>query len=176
MEKSTDLVGGGRLYMTGEGGRVRFLAEREADGRGLYKVWLTGGEKGRCLLGTLAPEGKLLRLNRTLSAGELQRAGCWPVSGGEAVLTYSFGEKPEWYCEDHPDRMVRDAVIAGELKKPALCRKNKDGFQLAVPFLKNQPIACESIASVGSVKTIGNQRYIVWKFDRNGEMKTKTEK
>ena len=72
-----DMSGGGTLSVREDGLRVYLEARREADGLGLYKVWLTGRGSGRFLLGTLAPEGEGLRLRRNLSRTQLEMADCW---------------------------------------------------------------------------------------------------
>ena len=86
-----EMRGGGRLNFRQEGGGIRFTAERQKDGGGLYKVWLRGERGGEYLLGTLIPEGELLRLNRRVSRQELERRGCWPAAGAEVRLAYAFG-------------------------------------------------------------------------------------
>ena len=94
MEQRMEMAGGGTLLLRQEGPRVRLEAERPADGKGLYKVWLHGDRGGKLLLGTLVPEGGCLRLSRTLSVGELERAGCWPGFRVEAPLAFAFsGER-----------------------------------------------------------------------------------
>ena len=84
MERKLDMRGGGTLTLRLDGTRVQLDAVRPRDDRGLYKVWLLGQRGGRMLLGTMAPEGNVLRLRRTISQGELERAGCWPAAGAEA--------------------------------------------------------------------------------------------
>ena len=61
MEQKWQMQGGGTLTLSQEGNRVRLEAERPEDSQGLYKVWLTGAQGGRLLLGTLAPERGALR-------------------------------------------------------------------------------------------------------------------
>lgn len=62
------------------------LSLREA---GICKLWLVG-ERGRLLLGTLAPEGEALTLKRRFSVGEAKRAGAWPPVGVESMLLWDF--------------------------------------------------------------------------------------
>lgn len=95
VEQRMEMVGGGTLLLRQEGPRVRLEAERPSDGRGLYKVWLHGDRGGKLLLGTLVPEGDRLRLSRTLSVGELERAGCWPDFRVEAPLAFTFLRRGE---------------------------------------------------------------------------------
>ena len=96
MERRLEMAGGGTLTLNREGAYVRLEAQRAADGRGLYKVWLLGGQGRRMLAGTLAPEEGKLRLQRRLSVGQLEQEGCWPVEGAEAVLAFSFERKGAW--------------------------------------------------------------------------------
>ena len=91
-----DMSGGGTLSIREDGLRVYLEARREADGLGLYKVWLTGRGSGRFLLGTLAPEGERLRLRRNLSRTQLEMADCWPVAGAESKLAFSFARNGGW--------------------------------------------------------------------------------
>ncbi|MCI9157167.1 MAG: hypothetical protein HFF44_09585, partial [Lawsonibacter sp.] len=52
MEEQMEMRGGGTLTLRQDGPRVHLEAERPADGRGLYKVWLHGDQGGKLLLGT----------------------------------------------------------------------------------------------------------------------------
>lgn len=174
MERKLEMRGGGVLTMRQEGTRVCLEAERPPDGRGLYKVWLTGQRGGRMLLGTLAPEGKTLKLRRVVSQGELERAGCWPLVGAEAPLAFSFsngagGER--WYRESHPERLISDAVLQGQFKGPMLCRKEKEGFRLAYPFRTGAPLALESLFCLARVEQLEGRPHLVWIFDREGHPK-----
>ena len=117
MEQKWQMQGGGTLTLSQEGNRVRLEAERPEDSQGLYKVWLTGAQGGRLLLGTLAPERGALRLRRTLSVGELERAGCWPPQGAQAPLAFPFSASERWYREQHPEQLVRDPVLKKRLKR-----------------------------------------------------------
>ena len=91
LEQRIALAGGlGSLTLREEGPRLWARAELPDDGRGLYKVWLTG-RNGRALLGTLVPEsGGRLAAERTFTADALRRQGTWPVTGGTAEHTFSF--------------------------------------------------------------------------------------
>ncbi len=106
--------------------------------RGLYKVWLRGGGKGRLLLGTLVPEGGELVLSRTLSRRTLEDAGCWPVAGGRAVMAYPFTEESagEWYWEEEPWKLVSDPVLVQAARSwgPLLVQRGGEEVRLAASF------------------------------------------
>jgi len=165
-----EMRGGGVLRLRQEGPRVHMEAERPEDGRGLYKVWLHGDQGGKLLLGTLAPEGGRLRLRRTLSVGELERAGCWPQFRAAAVLSFSFQEREPggWYCERKPDRLVSDPVLKGQLNCSMLCRRSGEGFSLAAPFRTNCPIPLTALFCLARVERRNGQPHLVWSFDREG--------
>lgn len=171
MEQNWTMKGGGTLTLQQDGPRVRLVAQRPSDGRGLYKVWLKGERGKRFLLGTLAPEGKMLRLQRTVSSSELERAGCWPPTGVEAPLSFSFPAEERWYREQDPQRLVSDRVISGQIKGAMLCRKETDGFFLAAPFRPEGPVALESIICLAQMEQMEGRPHLVWKFDRAGRPK-----
>ena len=62
-------------------------------------------------LGTLLPEGNVLRLRRTFSVERLRSQGCWPVTGGRVQMTYAFtGQSAAapprgWKELDHPETL-----------------------------------------------------------------------
>lgn len=163
--------GGGVLTLRQEGPRVHLDAQRPADGRGLYKVWLHGEQGGKLLLGTLAPEGGRLRLCRTLSVGELERAGCWPRFRAEAPLAFAFGGQPGWYCEGCPGRLVADSVLKERLQGSMLCRRGPDGFSLADPFRVDRPVRLAPLICLSRVERWNGQAHLVWDFDREGRPK-----
>jgi len=171
MEQRLDMRGGGTLILQQDGPRVRLTAERRQDERGLYKVWLTGRSGGRFLLGTLIPEGNMLRLKRTLSQGELERAGCWPPAGAEAPLAFPFSTEERWYCEQHPERFTSDPIIRRRMTGPMLCRKERGGVRLAAPFRTDGPVALEILFCLAKPETLEGKTYLVWTFDREGKPK-----
>ena len=71
------------------GDRAELTMEVPGPGQGLYRGYALG-EGGQMDLGTLLPEGGGRRLHRTVPVAELRKRGCWPVTGGMAVLTYAF--------------------------------------------------------------------------------------
>ena len=162
--------GGGSLTLRRDGPRVVLEAERPLDGRGLYKVWLHGDRGGRLLLGTLAPERGALRLRRVLSVGELERAGCWPQFRAEAPLAFSFeAQGGKWYCEQHPERLLADPVLRGQVQGPMLCRKEEGGFSLSAPFRADRPMPLSALFCLARVERREGRAHLVWTFDREGQ-------
>lgn len=171
MEQRLDMRGAGTLVLRQEGPRIHLEASRPEDGRGLYKVWLTGQKGGRLLLGTMAPEGAGLRLKRTLSLGELERAGCWPLTGAETILAFPFSSAERWYCEQHPEQLTDDPVLRRQLKSPMLCRRGRDGFWLAAPFRTDSPVALEALFCLARMESLEGRPHLVWSFDEKGRPK-----
>lgn len=165
--------GGGTLSLRHEGPRVHMEAERPADGLGLYKVWLHGDQGGRLLLGTMVPENGALRLRRSLSLGTLERAGCWPQFWAEAPLAFAFTGQGggHWYCEQHPECMVADPVLRGQLEGSMLCKREKGGFSLAAPFRTDRPIPLSALFCLAQVERWNGQLHLVWSFDQEGRPK-----
>lgn len=168
MAEQMAMEGGGTLALRQDGPRVRLEAEREADGRGLYKVWLRGRQGGRLLLGTLTPEGDRLRLCRTLSRGELERSGCWPVAGAEAPLAFPFQSAERWRCEGDPGRLLADPILKRQVRGSMLCRRGREGFRLAAPFRTDCPVALESLFCLARVERLEGRPHLVWSFDQKG--------
>lgn len=173
MEERLAMRGGGTLVLRQEGMKVQLQAERPSDGRGLYKVWLHGDQGGKLLLGTLAPEGGVLRLRRTLSVGALEQAGCWPQFWAEAPLAFPFAvqEGGSWYCEQHPERLVSDPVLKGQLKGSMLCRKGEGAFSLADPFRTDRPLRLNALFCLSQVERWEGRPHLVWTFDQEGRPK-----
>lgn len=173
MEERLTMGGGGTLTLRQDGLNVRMEAERTADGRGLYKVWLHGERGGKLLLGTLAPEGGRLRLRRTLSVDALEQAGCWPSFRVEAPLAFAFDCPPDrgWYCEQHPDRLVRDPVLKAVLTGPILCRRGERGFSLSLPFRTDRPLRLCALFCLARIERLEGRFRLVWDFDSQGDPK-----
>ena len=150
-----------------EGALVRVEAVRPNDGRGLYKVWLHG-QGGRLLLGTLAPEGDGLRLRRRLWRSELERSGCWPVTGGETVLVFAF-ERDSWKREEHPERLLRDGVLQETVRgRPTLLRRREGGFCLAAHFDPVRPFPLVPLFCLAKIQRVEGKSCAVFYFDREG--------
>lgn len=165
-----EMRGGGTLRLRQEGPKIRMEAERPEDDRGLYKVWLHSDRGGKLLLGTLAPDKGRLTLRRTLSVGELERAGCWPQFWAEAPLAFPFDRagRGKWYCEQHPERMLADPVLKEQVTGPMLCRKEEEGFLLAAPFRTDGPVAMVPLFCLARVERWRGGPHMVWEFDRSG--------
>ena len=178
MEERLNMGGGGVLTLRQEGPQVHMKAERPADGKGLYKVWLHGDQGGQLLLGTLVPENGTLRLGRTLSVGTLERAGCWPRFRAEAVLAFAFGAPSggRWYCEQHPDRLVADPVLRARLRGAMLCRRGEEGFSLSAPFRTDRPVSLAALFCLARVERREGQLHMVWEFDSEGNPKVPHKK
>ena len=165
--------GSGTLTLRQEGPRIHMDAQRPADGKGLYKVWLHGDHGGKFLLGTLVPENGLLRLHRTLAIDTLDRAGCWPRFRAEASLAFAFtGQNgSRWYCEHHPDHLVADPLLKEQLKDAMLCRREQDCFSLAAPFRTDRPMCLPALFCLSQVERWNGQLHLVWHFDSHGQPK-----
>lgn len=173
MEEQLTMRGGGVLTVRQDGLKVHMDAVRPPDGRGLYKVWLHSDHGGKLLLGTLAPENGQLRLHRVISVGALERAGCWPQFRAEAVLAFSFsGQGPGgWYCEQHPDQLVADPVLKGQLRGSMLCQKGEDGFSLAAPFQPDRQTPLTVLICLAQVEQWNGRPHLVWQFTAEGTPK-----
>lgn len=173
VEERMEMRGGGALTLRQEGPRVHMTAERPADGRGLYKAWLHGDHGGKLLLGTLVPDGGQLRLRRTISVGELERAGCWPQFWAEAPLAFSFSTQSagKWYCEQHPERLVADSVLKEQIRGAMLCRREKEGISLAASFRTDASMPLPSLFCLARVERWNGRPHLVWSFDRQGHPK-----
>jgi len=157
------LTGGGTLTLWEDGELVHLQVCRPDDRRGLYKVWVHG-RQGRLLLGTLVPEGGALRLYRRLTRNQLERDRCWPVTGGETVLAFSFGQD-SWVREEHPERLVKDLVLRQVLKGQAmLLRRQESGFRLSASFDTARPFPLTPLFCLSKVKG----GYVIFFFDREG--------
>ena len=162
------LGGGGKLYLWEEGQLVQLRAFRPDDGRGLYKVWVRGAG-GRLLLGTLVPEGKGLGLQRRISRGQLERAGCWPVVGGETVLAFAFVQNG-WQWEKNPEYLVKDVVLSQVLKgKSVRIKRRQGGFSLAAIFDTGRPFPVVPLFCLSVIERVEGDRCAVFFFDREGD-------
>ncbi|MBO5918268.1 MAG: hypothetical protein J6Q14_05835 [Oscillospiraceae bacterium] len=161
------LDGGGTLTFWEDGALVVLDARREADGRGLYKVWLCGRE--RLLLGTLAPEGGVLRLRRRVYRRELERKGCWPVTAGECVLAFSFRSgAEEWRREASPARLVCEELKCCFAQCTALYRVETEGFSLALPIDPSRPFPIPTLFCLAVPGRVEGRNHVMFRFDPNG--------
>ena len=91
MEARTIAFHNGCLTCRVRGEQAVLAMEFRPDRPGLYRGLLRG-PKGQRDLGLLLPEGGCLRLCRSVPVRELERAGCWPVTGADAVLRHAFAD------------------------------------------------------------------------------------
>lgn len=131
---------------------------RENDGEGLFKAHIKG-PTGRCLLGTLMPEGGRLFLRRTLSIDSLKRQGAWPIRQVEEELVCSFRERPapiQW-----EDEVLRRC--ARQLPRHTL-RREGEGFSMIFPFDPRAPFPFTPIFCFARVE---NGR-LIFSFQKGG--------
>ncbi len=174
MERRFSLAGGtGWLTVAETGDRVVCAAQLPADGRGLYKCWLSGSE-GKALVGTFVPEGGVLKLNRTLPVAQLKSCGAWPPTEAEAVMAFSFTEKkpsiPEgWRCEPNPARLMGEPLLAQAAgERSALCRREEGGFSLAYPFDSEKPFPLTPLFCFARLERLEGRDYLVFPFRPGG--------
>ncbi len=127
------MFGGGCMEwkVTEQGPRAVIEVRRTDDGQGLYKAWLVG-QGGRCLLGTLAPEGGQLGLRRSLSIDSLRRGGTWPICAVEEEMVCCFAKSQlNW----------QDAVLCRMAQNlpPHTVRRVDTGLCLRFPFDPYKP-------------------------------------
>lgn len=165
---------GGVLTCREQRGQVTLCMEREA-GEGLYRGWLRG-KTGRMDLGTLLPDGNCLRLRRTVTAENLRRLGCWPVTAAGAELTYAFSQAPPkapegWRWEDGPGRLFPgDPILrqAAERGGRCLCRREGDGLRLAYCWDTGKPFPLPPAFCFGQIERIGGADRVVFSFSGEG--------
>lgn len=94
-------VGTVKWQVTEQGSQAVIDVWRKNDGSGLFKAYIKG-PASRVQLGTMIPEGGILRLRRTLPVESLKHQGVWPIRQIEEELAYSFRERSghiEWKDE-----------------------------------------------------------------------------
>lgn len=170
------LEGGGWLEVREDGPRVQLSVGRGQDGGGLYKAWAYGA-RGEVLLGTLIPEGRYLRLERTISKSALEQDGCWPITGGRTSLVFSFAaqaeSKPEfsWRWDSRPASRIRDPVLqeAAAAWGPMLFRESEQGFQLAAPLDPERPFPLTPLFCFAQPIRVDGQLHAAFFFDDQGQ-------
>lgn len=145
--------------MTQQGPRAVVEVWRTDDGEGLYKAHLVG-EHGRCLLGTLMPEGGRLYLRRILTVDNLNRQGVWPIRQVEEQLVR---------LQDRPAAapMWEDPVLrrsARNLPRHTVRREEDGGFSLRFPFDPRAPFPLTPVFCFARVE--GGQ--LVFSFKKGG--------
>ncbi len=175
MERRFTLEGGGQLEVREEGAQVHLSVRRGLDGAGLYKVWVRG-DQGELMLGTLIPDGRYLRLERTMSRDSLAAGGCWPIAGGKTVLAFTFSQQEEekkqadWRWEHRPSLRLHDPVLreAAAAWGSMLIREDQRGFQLAAPLDPYRPFPITPLFCFGQPVRVDGQTHVAFSFDVEG--------
>lgn len=174
MEQNFRLGGpGGVLLVREEGARALLEVTLPDDRRGLYKAYLMG-TGGRLLLGTLMPENGALRLHRMRSIAELRKKGCWPVTGGALELAFTFGEERAahgaWSREGSPARLMGDRELQGAVGALGglLCRREKGGFALAVPYDKKAAFPLPTLFCFAQMEPLNGRLHVLFYFNAHG--------
>ena len=167
----------GWLLCRETGGRAELTMEVPGGGRGLYRGYVLG-ERGLMDLGTLLPEGNVLRLRRTFSVERLRSQGCWPVTGGRVQMTYAFtGQSAAapprgWKELDHPETLFpQDPVLAQAARaggRGMLCRRQDETFCLAYPLDPRRPFPLTPAFCLARVKPLRGQPHVIFRFRPEG--------
>ena len=160
------------------GSQADLYMEARPERPGLYRgaLW---GPRGRWDLGLLLPEGGCLRLSRTLETAALDRAGCWPVTGGEAVLTHAFPTGPApsvpggWRrVSDASKYFLADPLLArsvGETEGWICCPGRDGGFSLAAPWEPGGPFPLLPVFCFARVRLMAGRQWAVFRFRAGGQ-------
>lgn len=129
-------------------------------------------------LGTLLPEGNVLRLRRTFPVERLRSQGCWPVTGGRVQMTYAFTGQPR--CCSAPGLEGTgpsgDPVSPGPGAGPGgraggrgmLCRRQDETFCLAYPWDPRRPFPLTPAFCLARVKLLRGQPHVIFRFRPEG--------
>ena len=80
------------------------------------------------------------------------------------MLAFSF-DGEGWQQEEHPERLVRDAVLRQALRgQSMLLRRGRDGFVLAAPFGTERPFPLTPLFCLSRVE--GTR--VIFAFDKEG--------
>ena len=177
MEQRTIPMNNGTLTCRVRGSQAHLCLEARPQRPGLYRGILLG-PKGRWDLGLLMPEGGCLRVCRTLETRDLDRAGCWPVRGGDIVLAHAFdhGAKdplpPGWTKPRRVKaRFPDDPVLAraAEQTDGWLVRDEPDGgFSLASPWDTRCPFPLLPAFCLARVCEMAGRRWVLYRFQSDG--------
>ena len=167
----------GYLTCRSRGTQADIYMEARPERPGLYRGALIG-PAGRWDLGLLLPEGGCLRLSRTLFTDALARAGCWPVTGGEAVLTHAFSGGPEpsvppgWRRLSDPSACFPDdpvlARAAGNSGGWLFCRRTGGRFSLAAPWEPGAPFPLLPVFCFAQIRQMAGRNWAVFRFHPDG--------
>ena len=178
MELRTIPMKDGRLTCRLRGNQADFTMEARPVRPGLYRGALIG-RCGRWDLGLLLPEGGCLRLSRTLWTAALDRAGCWPVTGGEAVLTHPFsggtaGSVPAGWrrASDASGYFSADPLLALSMggSDGWIFHPEKDGsFSLAAPWEPGAPFPLLPAFCFARICRMAGRQWAVFRFRAGGQ-------
>lgn len=145
-------------------GRAEIEVSREKDDRGPYRVWAIG-PGGRCLLGTLTPQGERLILRKTLRRAALEQTGCWPVREVECRLSspVEWGPVPEGLC--WADELLRQTVRSA---RGGIYQKLPRGFALAYPLDCRCPFPLPPLFCFARTKCLAGRLWWIFSFDEKG--------
>ena len=167
----------GRLTCRVRGEQAVLAMEFRPDRPGLYRGLLRG-PKGQRDLGLLLPEGGCLRLCRSVPVRELERAGCWPVTGAEAVLRHFFSDGrgntlPQGWKKivDVSARFPGDPVLARSAGETVgwVVRDHPDGsFSLAAPWEPGEPMPLVPAFCFAHICFMSGRRWASYRFSPEG--------
>lgn len=158
--------------VTERDGRVEIYVNQPQNDRGLYRAWAVG-PGGRCLLGTLTPQGDRLILKKTLRRSALEQTGCWPVTAVECRLSFPF--QPPGNCPtgwgpipeglDWSDEILRQSARAA---RGGIYQKTARGFSLAYPLDCRCPFPLPPIFCFARLKCLAGRPWWVFTFSGDG--------
>ena len=174
----------GTVQVREEGLQAVISARAADDGGGLYKLHLLG-RGGSLLLGTMLPEGGVLRLRRTIPVDQLRRQGMWPPTGAEIRLAYAFGQQTGeearppagWTREEHPARLMGERLLkecAAPLKG-GLLKREGEGFVLALPWEPGGVFPMTPLFCFASAERMDGRGYAVFRFTARGCPRLRSE-
>lgn len=168
----------GRLTCRVRGEQAVLAMEFRPDRPGLYRGFLRG-QKGQRDLGLLLPEGGCLRLCRSVPVRELERAGCWPVTGADAVLRHAFADGggstlPQGWKKagDVSARFPGDPVLARAAGEAPgwVIRDYPDGsFSLAAPWEPGKPLPLVPAFCFSRICVMSGRRWAMYCFSPEGK-------
>lgn len=148
--------------------RANIYVNRPKDDRGLYRAWAVG-PGGRCLLGTLTPQGDRLTLRKTLRISALDQAGCWPLKGVECQLSFPFQapvSPPPGWGPPPAELCWRDEAIQRTFQaaKGGLYRRTAEGFLLAYPLDCRSPFPLPPLFCFARLRCLAGRPWWVFAF------------
>lgn len=93
------------------------------------------------------------------------------MAGAESKLAFSFARSGGWYCQNCPAQLLRDPVLKEQVPGAMLCRRGKEGFQLAAPVRPECPMPLAGAACLARVEQVQGRPHFVWDFAWDGTLK-----